>query len=238
MKNKERFVNNNKNIVYVTVQAPKQQRTYIHKAKESNNETSRPSFSVPFTNTSNLESQILREQLNNIESDRNPSINRIGTKINDKFRTPIYADNTFIKNGTNKEEVDVSSEADLYANKDFNMSDAIFDRLTVPYRSPASITSQSESIFTQPADDISENSNFSTITEDAIQEPKPVKSKPVKSKAIKIQPIINNRPKPLSQMNMTQLKDEYRNLTGLAPPKMKKDQLIKAIKEYKYRTPK
>ena len=232
MKNKERYVNNNKNIVYVTVQAPKQQRAYIHKSKESNNETSKPSFSVPFTNTSNLESQILREQLNNIESDRNPSINRIGTKINDKFRTPMYADNTFIKNGTNKEEVDVSSEADLYANKDFNMSDAIFDRLTVPYRSPASVTSQSASVFTQPADDISENSNFSTITEDAIQEPKPVKIKPAKITKI------TNRPKSLSQMNMTELKDEYRNLTGSSPPKMKKDQIIKAIKAYKFRTPK
>jgi hypothetical protein len=60
----------------------------------------------------------------------------------------------------------------------------------------------------------------------------------VKPKAIKIQPIITNRPKPLSQMNKTQLKDEYRNLTGSSPPKMKKDQIIKAIKEYRYRTPK
>jgi hypothetical protein len=186
MKNKERFVNNNKNIVYVTVQAPKQQRAYIHKSKESNNETSRPSFSVPFTNTSNLESQILREQLNNIESDRNPSINRIGTKINDKFRTPIYADNTFIKNGTNKEEVDVSSEADLY--KDYNMS--------IPYENPASVFADK------------------------------------KVEAVKI-----NKPKPLSKMNKTQLQDEYRNLTGLAPVNMSKDQIIKAIKEYKFSSP-
>ena len=237
MKNKERFVNNNKNIVYVTVQAPKQQRTYLHKSKESNNETSRPSFSVPFTNTSNLESQILREQLNNIESDRNPSINRIGTKINDKFRTPIYADNTFIKNGTNKEEVDVSSEADLYANKDFNMSDAIFDRLTVPYRSPASITSQSESIFTQPADDISENSNFSTITEDAIQEPKAVKSKVVKPKAVKIQPIITNKPKPRYKMNKNELRAEYKDITGSSPGKMTVKQMQEAIKRYTFKSP-
>ena len=90
MKTKERFVNNNKNIVYVTVEAPKAKHHIHHKAKQSNNESSnvssqRPSFSVPFTNTSNLENQILREQLNNIESDRNPNMNRIGTIINDKF---------------------------------------------------------------------------------------------------------------------------------------------------------
>jgi len=245
MKNKSRFVNNNKNVVNVIIQNPQKKRHTYHKSKESNSESSsissysRPNISVPFTNTSNLENEILREQLNNIQSNRNPSMNRIGTIINDKFRNPLEnADETFIKNGNNIEEVDVTSQSDLYSNKDFNMSDAIFDRLTVPYRSPASITSQSESIFTQPADDISEDSNFSTITEDAIQNPKPVKSKAVKPKAIKIQPIITNRPKPLSQMNKTQLKDEYRNLTGSSPPKMKKDQIIKAIKEYRYRTPK
>ena len=117
MKTKERFVNNNKNVVYVNVQIPKVK--HHHKAKQSSDESSsvtsqRPSFSVPFTNASNLENQILREQLNNIESDRNPNMNRIGTIINDKFRTPMDADDTFIKNGSNVEEVDVTSEADIF----------------------------------------------------------------------------------------------------------------------------
>jgi len=228
MKNKERFVNNNKNIVYVTVQAPKQQRTYIHKAKESNNETSRPSFSIPFTNTSNLESQILREQLNNIESDRNPSINRIGTKINDKFRTPIYADNTFIKNGTNKEEVDVSSEADLYdaySQKSFYMPDDVFDRLRQPLYTPSNSTNDSGS------------SVFTDMTEDAIQNPKPVKSKAVKPKAIKIQPIITNKPKPRYKMNKNELIAEYKDITGSSPGKMTVKQMQEAIKRYTFKSP-
>ena len=192
MKTKSRFVNNNKNIVYVTVQAPKAQHHTHHKSKESNSESSsissysRPNISVPFTNTSNLENEILREQLNNIQSNRNPSMNRIGTIINDKFRTPMDADDSFIKNGSNKEEVDVSSEADLY--KDYNMS--------IPYENPASVFADK------------------------------------KVEAVKI-----NRPKPLSKMNMTELKDEYRNLTGSAPPKMDKKDLLKAIKAYKFSSP-
>jgi hypothetical protein len=228
MKNKERFVNNNKNIVYVTVQAPKQQRTYIHKAKESNNETSRPSFSVPFTNTSNLESQILREQLNNIESDRNPSINRIGTKINDKFRTPMYADNTFIKNGTNKEEVDVSSEADLYdaySQKSFNMPDDVFDRLRQPLYTPSNSTNDSGS------------SVFTDMTEDAIQNPKAVKPKVVKPKPIKIKPIITNKPKPRYKMNKSELRAEYKDITGSSPGKMTVKQMQEAIKRYTFKSP-
>ena len=228
MKNKERFVNNNKNIVYVTVQAPKQQRAYIHKSKESNNETSKPSFSVPFTNTSNLESQILREQLNNIESDRNPSINRIGTKINDKFRTPMYADNTFIKNGTNKEEVDVSSEADLYdaySQKSFNMPDDVFDRLRQPLYTPSNSTNDSGS------------SVFTDMTEDAIQNPKAVKPKVVKPKPIKIKPIITNKPKPRYKMNKSELRAEYKDITGSSPGKMTVKQMQEAIKRYTFKSP-
>jgi hypothetical protein len=122
MKNKERFVNNNKNVVNVIIQNPQKKR---HTRKQSvSSQTvssndlsySRPNISVPFTNTSNLESQILREQLNNIESDRNPSMNRLGTIINDKFRTPMYADDSFIKNGSNKEVTDVHSEVDEILN--------------------------------------------------------------------------------------------------------------------------
>ena len=228
MKNKSRFVNNNRNVVYVTVQTPKTHHHTHHKSKESNSESSsissysRPNISVPFTNTSNLESEILREQLNNIQSNRNPNMNRIGTIVNDKFRNPLEnADETFIKNGNNTEEVDVTSQSDLYdvySNKDFNMSDAVFDRLTIPYGSPASV-------FTRP-DANSENSSISTITaEQGIKESKPIEiEKP-------------NRPKPLSKMNMTELKDEYRNLTGSAPPKMDKKDLLKAIKAYKFSSP-
>jgi hypothetical protein len=119
-------------------------------------------------------------------------MNRIGTIINDKFRTPMDADDSFIKNGSNKEEVDVSSEADLYANKDFNIS--------IPYENPASVF----------ADD---NNNKKV----EIEKPK--------------------RPKPLSQMNKTELKDEYRNLTGSAPINMDKKDLLKAIKAYKFSSP-
>ena len=219
MKNKERFVNNNKNIVYVTVQAPKQHRTY-HKPKESNNEPSRPSFSIPFSNTSNLESQILREQLNNIESNRNPSMNRLGTIINDKFRTPIYADDTFIKNGSNKEEVDVKSEADLYdaySQKSFNMSDDVFDRLRHPLYTPSNSTNDSSSVFTD-------------MTEEA-----PIPAPASKPKKIKITKL--NRPKPISQMNKNELKDEYRDKTGQSAGKMTKNQLKNAIKAYNYRSP-
>jgi len=197
MKTKSRFVNNNKNVVNVIIQNPQKKRHTYHKSKESNSESSsissysRPNISVPFTNTSNLENEILREQLNNIQSNRNPSMNRIGTIINDKFRNPLEnADETFIKNGNNTEEVDVTSQSDLY--KDFNIS--------IPYENPASVF----------ADD----------------------NNTKKVEAVKI-----NRPKPLSKMNKTQLKEEYRNLTGLAPVNMSKDQIIKAIKEYKFSSP-
>jgi hypothetical protein len=193
MKNKSRFVNNNRNVVYVTVQTPKTQHHTHHKSKESNSESSsissysRPNISVPFTNTSNLENEILREQLNNIQSNRNPNMNRIGTIVNDKFRNPLEnADETFIKNGNNTEEVDVTSQSDLY--KDFNMS--------IPYENPASAFADKKV---------------------EIEKPK--------------------RPKPLSQMNKTQLKEEYRNLTGLAPVNMDKKDLLKAIKAYKFSSP-
>jgi hypothetical protein len=234
MKTKSRFVNNNKNIVYVTVQAPKAQHHTHHKSKESNSESSsissysRPNISVPFTNTNNLENEILREQLNNIQSNRNPSMNRIGTKINDKFRTPIYADNTFIKNGTNKEEVDVSSEADLYdaySQKSFNMPDDVFDRLRQPLYTPSNSTNDSGS------------SVFTDMTEDAIQEPKPVKSKAVKPKSIKIQPIITNKPKPRYKMNKNELRAEYKDITGSSPGKMTVKQMQEAIKRYTFKSP-
>jgi hypothetical protein len=123
MKTKSRFVNNNKNVVNVIIQNPQKKRHTYHKSKESNSESasissySRPNISVPFTNTSNLENEILREQLNNIQSNRNPSMNRIGTIINDKFRNPLEnADETFIKNGSNKEVTDVHSEVDEILN--------------------------------------------------------------------------------------------------------------------------
>ena len=196
MKTKSRFVNNNKNVVNVIIQNPQKKRHTYHKSKESNSESasissySRPNISVPFTNTSNLENEILREQLNNIQSNRNPTMNRIGTIVNDKFRNPMYADNTFIKNGNNTEEVDVTSQSDLY--KDFNIS--------IPYENPASV--------------FADDNNTKKVE---IEKPK--------------------RPKPLSQMNKTQLQDEYRNLTGLAPVNMSKDQIIKAIKEYKFSSP-
>jgi hypothetical protein len=190
MKTKSRFVNNNKNVVNVIIQNPQKKRHTYHKSKESNSESSsissysRPNISVPFTNTSNLENEILREQLNNIQSNRNPNMNRIGTIVNDKFRNPLEnADETFIKNGNNTEEVDVTSQSDLY--KDFNMS--------IPNENPASV-----------------------FADEAVK-PK--------------------RPKPLSRMNMTELKDEYRNLTGSAPPKMDKKDLLKAIKAYKFSSP-
>ena len=98
------------------------------------------------------------------------------------------------------------------------MSDAVFDRLTIPYGSPASV-------FTRP-DANSENSSISTITaEQGIKESKPIEIEKPK------------RPKPLSQMNKTELKDEYRNLTGLAPINMNKKDLLKAIKAYKFSSP-
>ena len=191
MKNKSRFVNNNKNVVNVIIQNPQKKHHTHHKSKESNSESSsissysRPNISVPFTNTSNLENEILREQLNNIQSNRNPTMNRIGTIVNDKFRNPLEnADETFIKNGNNTEEVDVTSQSDLY--KDFNMS--------IPYENPVYADK-------------------------------------------KVEAVIINKPKPLSKMNKTQLQDEYRNLTGLAPVNMSKDQIIKAIKAYKFSSP-
>ena len=238
MKNKSRFVNNNRNVVYVTVQTPKTHHHTHHKSKESNSESSsissysRPNISVPFTNTSNLENEILREQLNNIQSNRNPNMNRIGTIVNDKFRNPLEnADETFIKNGNNTEEVDVTSQSDLYdvySNKDFNMSDEVFNRLRQPLNTlytPSNSTNDSGS------------SVFTDMTEDAIQDSKAVKSKAVKPKGIKIKPIITNRPKPLSRMNKTQLKDEYRNLTGSSPVNMDKKQLLNAIKAYRFSSP-
>ena len=205
MTNKERFVNNNKNIVYVTVQAPRAK--YHHKPKQSSNESSnvssqRPSFSLPFTNTSNLENQILREQLNNIESDRNPNMNRLGTIINDKFRTPMDADDTFIKNGSNREEVDVSSEADLYG------------------------------AYSNIDNNSNKSSNFSDITDD-ISVPVPVPAP--KPKTVKINKL--NRPKPMSQMNKNELKEEYRNKTGTSAGNMTKKQLKDAMKAYNFRSP-
>jgi hypothetical protein len=197
MKTKSRFVNNNKNVVNVIIQNPQKKRHTYHKSKESNSESSsissysRPNISVPFTNTSNLENEILREQLNNIQSNRNPTMNRIGTIVNDKFRNPLEnADETFIKNGNNTEEVDVTSQSDLY--KDFNMS--------IPYENPASA--------------FADDNNTKKVEN---EKPK--------------------RPKPLSQMNKTELKDEYRNLTGSAPVNMDKKELLRAIKAYKFSSP-
>jgi hypothetical protein len=236
MKTKGKFVNNNKNVVYVNVQIPKAK--YHHKAKQSNNESSsvssqRPSFSVPFTNTSNLENQILREQLNNIESDRNPKMNRLGTIINDKFRTPMDADDTFIKNGSNKEGVDVTSEADLYDaysqnTKSFNMSDDVFERLRQP------IYSSNNSFFTPNSaiTNSNDSSNFSDITGDI---PLPVPAPAPKPKTVKINKL--NRPKPISQMNKNELKEEFRNKTGASAGNMTKKQLKDAMKAYNFRSP-
>ena len=75
------------------------------------NDEYKPLFTNTFTNTSNLQNQILKEQLNNLEAERNPQIYKVGQGINDRFR---YGDNTFIRQGNNTEVTDVTSEADIF----------------------------------------------------------------------------------------------------------------------------
>lgn len=267
MKKSPKYVNNNKNVVNVIIQNP-QKKHNIHKSKshsEPSNDLSyrRPNISVPFTNTSNLENEILREQLNNIKSNRNPQIYNIGQEMSNRFRNPFDADDSFIKMGSDKEVTDVHSDADLYdvysqSSKSFNMPDDVFDRLRQPLYTPTnSINSSNNSIFSSNLSDISNvssnvssqnslpnnsinssnnsthSSNFTDITEKT-PPPKAVELPP-KVKKIKINPM---RPKPMSQMNKNELKEEYKNLTGQSAGKMTKKQLLNGIKSYKFRSPK
>ena len=101
---------NNKNVINLIIQKDKRRKRRVNHHKVSNESPSESpsestsSSSPNFSNSSNLETEILRENLHRIE---NPLINRTPIKT-DRFRE----DDNFVREGNPIEETDVTSHFD------------------------------------------------------------------------------------------------------------------------------